>query len=401
MAQFGVMQAGRLALREDDTAEFDVQDGGVMVNVSGQESSGRLTAAQLSQRVDDVVALQGQTLPFTFTHKSEMNGFYYVEDSGGRYKKWVPEGVGIFPWSLQLRRVGYAEDTDLEARLAGPQTRANDHGATGERWHAPNINHVGYSAGSTLPNVVTRSTTDGAMTVYRTLAAGVSPRWGTTAANALLGRVRYLDSSGLERVASTFPAAATGWEVHNGLVRMQVNAANGNLIISHWSGSAWQAKEFTVFHSTGPAVAMGVPDYANVLRNDLECITVRLTKSLAPGRITVDLTLRRGGRVVELFIQHQFGTTLAVVRSTAEATTASTGYLTATANDPNGHRFVLGSTRTFVADNVNGGISKAAVPVLDAFIGIQRNGAGTGDLAAQLFAQYLGAASETVVGVRR
>lgn len=398
---FGVMTAGRLALREDDSVELDVQDGGVMVSVNGQESSGRLTLTQLQQRVDDLIALQGQTLPVTFTHKTEMNGFYYVEDAGSTWRKWMPEGVGILPWSLQLRRVGYAEDTDLEARLAGPVTRANDHAAVGERWHAPNINHVGYSAGSTLPTVVSRATTDGAITVYRGVASGVSPRWGTTAANALLGRVRYVDSGFQERVATTFPASATGWEVHNGLVRIQVNAANGNLIISHWSGSAWQAKEFTVFHSTGPAVAMGVPDYANVLRNDLECVTVRLTKSLAPGRITVDLTLRRGSRVVEIFIQHQFGTTLAVQRATAEATTASTGYLTATSADANGHRFVLGSTRTFTADNVNGGISKAAVPSLDAFIAIQPSGAAAGDLAAQLFAQYLGAASEVVVGVRR
>lgn len=401
MAVYGVMQVGRVPLREDTSADLVANDGFVEMSVSGQESFGRLTLNDLIQRVDDVVALRGQLLPCTFTQKPELNGFYQVLEMTATYTKWVPEAVAIVPWSAKLRRVGYAGDTDLEARLAGPLTRANDHAAVGERWHAPSLNHVGYSAGSTLPNVVSRTGTDGVMTVYRTLTVGINPRWGTTAANALLGRVRFLDSLGRERVATRVDLAATGWEVHNGLVRIQVNAANGNLILSHWSGSAWQAKEFTVFHSTGPAVAMGVPDYLTVLRNDLECVTVRLTKSLAPGRITVDLTLRRGSRLTEVYVQHQFGTTLKIQRAVAEATTAFTGYLRSTAADANGHRLVLGSTRTFVADNVNGGLSRAATPSLDAFIAIERGGAATGDLAAQLWAQYLGAASETVKGVRR
>lgn len=400
MATYGVMQVGRLPLREDASAELAGVDGFVEMNVQGQESFGRLTLLQVQQRVDDVVALKGQLLPCTFTQKPELNGFYQIMDATSTFTKWVPEQVGILPWSLKMRRAGYAGDTDLEARLAGPQTRANDHAATGERWHAPNINHIGYAAGSTLPNVVTRATSDGAMVVYRTLTVGINPRWGTTAANALLGRVRFLDSLGRERVATRADLAATGWELHNGLVRVQVDAATGNLILSHWAG-AWQPKEFTVFHSTGPAVAMGVPDYVTVLRNDLECITVRLTKSLAPGRIVADITLRRGSRLVEVYVQHQFGTTLKLVRATAEATTAFTGYVRATAADANGHRFVMGSTRTFVADNINGGLSRAATPTLDAFVAIEPAAAAAGDLAAQLWAQYLGAPHQTVKGVRR
>jgi len=401
MATYGVMQVGRLPLREDSSAGLSASDGYADMDVEGQESYGRLTLNEVMQRVDDVVALKGQLVPVTFTQKPELNGFYQVADASATYTKWVPQNMAVMPWSLKLRRAGYQGDTDLEARLAGPQTRANDHSATGERWHAPGLNHIGYSAGSTLPNVVTRTGVDGAMTVYRTITMGINPRWGTTAANALLGRVRFLDSLGRERVAARMDLVPTGWEVHNGLVRIQVNAANGNLILSHWSGSAWQAKEFQVVYGTGPAVAMPVPDYVTVLRNDLECVTVRLTKSLAPGRVMVDLTLRRGSRLAEVYVQHQFGTTLKLVRATAEATTASTGYIRATSADGNGHRFVMGSARTFTADNVNGGLSKTTTPTLDAFVAIERSGAGTGDLAAQLFAQYLGAASETVKGVRR
>lgn len=401
MAPYGVMQVGRLPLREDSSLEMASTEGFVELAVSGQESYGRLTLAAVQQRIDDVVALKGQTVPCTFTHKPELDGFYQVLDATSTYTKWAPEQVAVLPWSLKLRRVGYGQDTDLEAHLAGPQTRANDHSALGERWHAPNVNHVAYSAGSTLPLVVGRTGTDGVMTVYRTLAVGVHPRWGTTAANALLGRVRLVDALGRERVATQAPLEPTGWHMHNGLVRVEVSASTGNLVLGHWSGSAWQDKEFVVQHSTGPAVPMGVPDYLSVLRNDLECVAVRLTKSLNPGRVTVDVTLRRGSRLVELYVQHQFGTTLKLVRATAEATTASTGYLRATTADANGHRFVMGSTRTFVADNVNGGLSRAATAALDAFVAIEPAGAPVGDQAAQLWAQYLGAANEVVRGVRR
>jgi hypothetical protein len=128
---------------------------------------------------------------------------------------------------------------------------------------------------------------------------------------------------------------------------------------------------------------------------------VRITKSMAPGRVTVDLTLRRGSRFVEVYVQHQFGTTLVFQRATAEATTASTGYLTATVADANGHKFVIGSVRSYVADNVQGGLSKAATPTLDTFVGVSPAAAAAGDLPADLFKQYLGVQSETVQGVRR
>jgi hypothetical protein len=397
---FGVMQAGRLALREDATAEFGVDEDGVGVSIAGQESIGRLTLAQVQQRVDDVVALRGTMMAFTFTQKPEMDGYYFVKEASSTYTKWVPESAAILPWSLNLVRLGYANTLDLEARLSGPTTRANDHLATGERWHAPNIGHLAYGAGSTAPSLMTRASTDGAMTVYRVLAAGTNPKWASAPADYLKGRVRFVDTLG-ERQASQVQTTATGWAVDNGIVKVSVNPANGNLILSHWSGSVWQAKEFQVKHSTGPAVVMGVPDYCTVLRNTLECVVVRLTKGLAPGRVTVDLTLRRGSRFVEVYVQHQFGTTLVLQRATAEATSASTGYLTATAADANGHKFVLGSTRTFVADNVQGGLSKAATPVLDAYLGVSPSGAASGDLPADLFKQYLGVQSETVQGVRR
>ena len=398
---YGVMQVGRIALREDSAADLSNGGFGPSLSLAGQESMPRVSRNQLKQRVDDLLALEGTLQPVTFSDKPEFNGFYWVESVSGTYDVWMPDNLGVMPWSMSITQAGQASNTDLESRLSGPITRTNDHAAVGERWHAPPIGHLAWSAGSTLPAVVTRTTTDGAMTVYRGVDVEENPRWGSSPAGFLAGRCRIIDQNGLERVARQFDLAATGWEMHNGIVKVAIDAATGRFIISAWTGGAWQAKSWELFHSTGPAVTLGVPEYSSVLRNDFECTAVRITKSLTIGRVTVDFTLRRGSRFVEVYVQHQFGTTLKIVRSTVEASTASTGYIVATAADGASNKFILGSAKSFTADNVNGGISKAATPILDAFIGVVVNGAGAGDIAADLFKQYLGAPSEFVQGVRR
>lgn len=398
---YGVIQAGRVALREDSALEVSLNDAGVALSLKGQESYGRLSLTQLRQRADEITALRGRMVPVTFSQKAHLDGYYWVEEASGTYEEWQPQAVAVMPWSLELTRVGYGVDVDLESRLSGPTTRATDHAVTGERWHAPPVGHTGYSAGSTIPSVVTRTGSDGAMAVYRNVSAGVHPRWSSTPAGYLLGRSRFLDSLGIERQALRAPLAPTGWQVHNGLVRVSVDAGTSALDVACWTGGAWQSTLWDVYYGTGPAVALGAPTALSVLRNDFERVTVRLVKALNPGRITVDLTLRRGSRFVEMYIQHQFGTTLAVQRRTAEATTANTGYLIATAANGAGNKIVVGSTRTFTADNVQGKISKAATAVLDAMIGAEVGGAAAGDLGADLFKQYLGVTEETVKGVRR
>lgn len=398
---YGVMQVGRLALREDSAADLSNGGFGPTLSLSGQESMPRVNRNQLKQRVDDFLALEGTLQPVTFSDKSELNGFYWVESASSTYDIWMPDNLGVMPWSMTITQAGQASNTDLESRLSGPVTRTNDHAATGERWHAPPIGHLAWSAGSTVPSVVARTTTDGSMTVYRGVDPDENPRWGISPTGFLAGRCRIVDQNGLERVARQFDLAATGWEMHNGLVKVAIDAATGRFNISAWTGGAWQVKSWELFHSTGPAITLGVPEYSSVLRNDYECTAIRITKALTIGRVSVDFTLRRGSRFVEVYVQHQFGTTLKIVRSAVEASSASTGYIVATAADGANNKYILGSAKSFTADNVNGGISKAATPTLDAFIGVVVNGAGAGDIAADLFKQYLGAPSEFVQGVRR
>lgn len=403
---YGTVQVGRLPLREalspyDDkvNATTDVRT----ATITGQEALPPLTAAQIARVQDDVPALMGALVPVTFTDKDDRNGYYEVRDVGARLFSWTGEVVTC-DWNLTLTRLGTDTEVDLESRLSGASARNNSFSATGERWHAPPIGHYGYWTSSTQPSAVTRTGVDGAMTVYRGLPTAVNPsinpRWGCPVSSYLNGRVRVLDGGGLERSGNNFTIPASGWELHNALVRVKPLASSGVLEVSAYTGGGWQTKSWDIL-SGGSTI--GAFDTMSVLHNEPEMVVVRLLRSQSPGRIVVDLTLRRGSRFVELYVQASFSSTLKIVRASTEAGTSGTGYVRATANDGAGNRYIVGSALTHTADTTNGGISLAATTTLDAFIGViaAGSGAAAGDQAGDLYAQYLGAPAELVQAVRR
>jgi hypothetical protein len=403
---YGTVQVGRLALREalspyDDkvNATTDART----ATITGQESLPPLTAAQIARIQDDLPSLMGALVPVTFTDKDDRNGYFQVRDTGAKLFSWTGEVVTC-DWNLTLTRIGTDTEVDLESRLSGAATRNNSFAATGERWHAPPIGHYGYWTGGTQPSSVTRTGADGAMTVYRGLPTAVNPtvnpRWGCPVGSYLNGRVRVLDVNGLERVGSNFSTPASGWELNNALVRVKPLTSSGVLEISAYTGGGWQTKSWDIL-SGGSSI--GAFDSMSVLYNEPEMIVLRLLRTQSPGRITVDVTLRRGSRFAELYIQASFSSTLKVVRASAEAGTAGTGYVRATANDAAGNRYIVGSALTHTADTTNGGLSLAATTTLDAFIGVIAAGSGAvaGDQAADLYSQYLGSPSELVQAVRR
>lgn len=399
---WGTMMVGRMAVREDFVA---TATNGDTLSVKGQESTPPLTALQLEARREDMLGLAGMVIPLTFTSKSRLDGFYTCTGAKAEYSNSQGNGVLTLDWTLDFTRLGTEFETDHESRLSGPLTRNTAHAATGERWLAPPVGHYGFWSGTTTPSAVTRTGTDGAQLVLRGIPAsgiGSQPRWGTTAAGMLAGRVRFLDADVLERSGVNFTPAATGWELSNGLVRVKPLNASGVFQISAWTGAAWQTKDWDI---TQAAVTLGIPRSVTLLRNNLENVVVRVlwAGSAAPGRTTADLTLRRGSRFVEIYLKTTSSTGLAIVRTATEAGTSATGYVRATANDGAGNRYVIGSAQAFTANTVTGGLSKSATTTLDAFIGVAVAGSGAvaGDTPDDLRNQYLGSPNELVIPVRR
>lgn len=414
-AQWGVAQVGRLTLREtyDATSKFNQNTGVRSVEISGQESYPPLTRADLRQRREDLVGLVGMLVPVTFTNKSDHNGYYTVIDSNADMTEWTRAGdpstarqAGTLDWTLALQYVGPDNAVDLESRVTAPG-RANDFAQSGERWHTPAGGAYGYTVGSGgVSGSVARLSADGALTTYRGVPASVAPRWAAALANYPNGRARVTLSS-LERSSVNLTMAGSGgWTLENALVRVQADPQASINVSVYGSGGWTVGKSWNISRGgSGAATALSPLEAITVIRNDYEAATVRLLWSFVTGRTIVDLTLRRGSRFVEGYAQTDASTTLAVSLDNAEnaSSPASAGYVVASANDADGNRAICGSARTFTALLTQLGFQKTSTTTLDFWIGAVINGASavSGDQAANLQAQYIGAMAETTMAVRR
>lgn len=412
---WGDVTLGRLILREGYVADsrYNQNTGARSVNLSGQDSQPPLTAAQLQARREDLVGLVGMLIPVSFTNKSDHNGYYTVIDVGATVSHWTLAGdpaagraAGALDWTVALEYVGPDNAVDLESRVTAPG-RANDFAQSGERWHTPAGGAYGYTVGSAgVSGSVARSSADGALTTYRGVPASVAPRWAAALANYPNGRTR-VTLSALERSSVNLTVTGSGgWTLENALVRVQADP-QASINVSVFGSGGWTAgKSWNLSRGgSGAATALSPVEAVTVIRNDYEAATVRLLWSFVTGRTIVDLTLRRGSRFVEGYAQTDASTTLAVSLDNAEnaSSPASAGYVVASANDADGNRAICGSARTFTPLLTQLGFQKTSTTTLDFWIGAVINGASavSGDQAANLQAQYIGAMAETTMAVRR
>lgn len=397
---WGDVTLGRIPLRE----VFAVSESGGddrSLDLEGQESYPPLTRAQVIARHDGINSLiPGQCIPVTWTDKPERSGYYTVKSASSTYTEYRTDMVTA-DWKVSLDRVGSDSETDLQSRLTGA-VRLNDFSLTGERWHAPPIGHYGYYTGATNATTMTRTGADGTMTVYRGVPAAISPKWGCPPTSYLTGRVRVTTTSSQEVYGVDVPLAAAGWALTNGFVNV-TPSASASFDVQAYTSGAYHSKLWNV-SAAGSGSSITTWDGATLLRNDPEMCIVRLVKGLNPGRATLDLTLRRGSRTVEGYLQTGTAATLAAYRSALETNTsfAASGYVTATGNDSDGNRFAVGSARSFTA-HTNGGVIKSSATSMDFWIGVVAGGgsAVSGDAATDLRNQYVSCMPEAIYGVRR
>lgn len=384
---------GRVVLREP--AEVDESAG--TMSLSGRLAWAETGRDEVMAAHEDVLGLRGALVPLRWGVKPERDGYYTVTASSSDLVEFAGYS-GYIDWSLSLTRHGGDNTVDLESRLAGA-VRQNDFGASGERWHAPPIGHYAYYTGSTSPSVMTRTGADGAMTVYRQIPANTSPRWGCAVGDYLRGRVRVLVGFPQREVTGlTAAVPADAWEVSNGLVRVRRLFTGGSIEVGSYTGG-WKTKIWQVDIGAGAVTAW---DAATILRNDPECCTLRITSSRSPGRVTADVTLRRGARFAELYVQRGDSGTISVYLASAEAMTDQTSYAVKTTDDADGNRAIIGSARNF-APHANGGVTVTSTTRLDCYVGVVAGGgsAVSGDEAADLQAQYIACLPEVTAAVRR
>lgn len=399
---WGNLMIGRVLTRETYTIQKSVDaDGFNNIQITGQDTypAAGLTFGDLPARRDDLLSLLDKTVPIVFQYKTEDNGYYVITGVDTDRLLW-PAEAGRHTWSVTARLIGPDSAVDLESRVANV-VRANDFALTGTRWHAPPIGHYAYYTGSTLPaGSVVRTGETGAQTVYTGVPANVSPRWGCAVGSFLGGRVRFLTGN-RERSGFNIAVSATDWQLNNGLLRITPLTSGGQLLVDCYDGTQWEAKQWHLAKG-GATTSIGTFDQATVLRNDPEVVVLRLMRNGSPGRTYADLTLRRGSRFLEVYVQTDSSTTLGAYLNTTEAFTNGTGVNVATSNDANGNKAVIGSARSYTA-NANGGLSKAAVTAMDFWLGVVVGGTGAvaGDAATDLRDQYIGTMSEATGAGKR
>lgn len=401
---WGTVTIGRLVLREGLTASpaRNAGTGERTLTLTGEESCPPLTAAQVREREEDLLGLQGRFVPIMFTDKADLDGFYLVTDAGGQVTDHQGEVVK-FSWSLAATYLGPANSLDVESRITGV-LRVNDFSLTGERWHAPAGGHLGYYTGTSAPSgTVERTGADGAVTVYRGVPASVSPRWGTTLSQYGAGRVRVLVDDVERTGAGLTVGASASWELGNSLVAITPGASGTFDLLTH-DGSAWRTKGWNVSVGASASSEITSWDAVSVIRNDYESSTVRLVKGITGGgRTLLDLTIRRGSRFVEGYLQTSSSTILSAWSDSATSVSASAGYVSATSDDADGNRATAGSARSFTALTSQGGLYKAATTTLDFYLGTVVGGsaAAPGDVASVLRDQYVTAMAVFDRGVKR
>jgi hypothetical protein len=241
--------------------------------------------------------------------------------------------------------------------------------------------------------------------------------YGTTvsARHAVPPASFYVGAATLEQGNPLYPVVGrdlvqpdvANWRLSNGLVRVTPNAIASRLDISHYNGSIWSTKTYTLKDGAAPLVTGW--NSLTVLRNSVEETIIRLTSGVGMLDIlSLDISLRRGDEIARLY----FATTLsnghnyAVARITAEASTAvavgaiTKGMIRATSNDADGNRFVIFSVQNANPTNdlVNGAVTNTASPMAADFgIGSEIGGSGSAvpNRAVDLGGQYLAAQDET------
>lgn len=358
----------------------------------------------------ELLEQQGQLVACTYTADTHFDGYYILSSTKLETIPVSYRGRGIFPYEIELFRVGSVSRAELQSLVTGVDLE-NDHTITGDPFHSPPVGHLAYNAGSGTPVEITRTGEDGAMAVYLTVDPTVDPTWACEPSVYYQG-AGEITVDGRLRAGIEVPNSPSYWEMNNSLVKVRATpyqgTSDGRFEIAWHNGTSWSSYIKWKILFTG-TTAIPQWHFLSVLHNKPEYVSVRLIRDAATvpasaHRHILDLTLRRGSRFVSGLYTYTGGTgTHKIMRETTEAATAGTGFIKATALT-DGNRWMLGSPKAFTADTTNGGITATAAAYSLPFVigsAISDAADASGDGPADLMDQYIGWVAETVRAIWR
>jgi hypothetical protein len=347
-------------------------------------------------------------IPVTWTEDATRDGWYRVESCDvssevtGRLGSPLEAGGNTaYTWKAKLTRVAGGWQAPLLEVMYSEKLRTNAHAiASGSTsgWLA--LPGTATSIVNTVagPSRTTLTTAVGSTVTLFDVAAPDTNWYGgalktfsyrVPAGSAYAGAARIESGSALRVLTGRqIISDVANWRISNDLVRIAPSGANLVVGVYDTGAAAWETKTWSPYFYDDVGTTtyfMGTPTTVTVLRNSPEACTVRLSYNLngavqfpsGAGTYTavndsayVDLTVYRGARWVEgITVISNFVLKLAagIAVTTAEAATAVTGGVEATAADASGNKYRAYTPLAKTNDLVQGGFRCTSLTVTSGF----------------------------------
>lgn len=393
-------------------------------------------------------------IPVLWADNPRVDGFYRVlsvqSPIGPGYVDPAPNGTKQVSLTVNLERLRGYSAPQIESILGG-DVAVNDHSktnVTSPAWHSVPSTSWGHSK-MPLTAPIRREREGGEMLFVSGITYGTTvtywlppSNWYDGAATLRMGTAPAVQQPGLEPpVTSTVnsavdamvtvvgrqvPAEPNGWCITNGVLR--VVYAGGYFMVQAYdpdSNSWGTARPFLFEVGDAPSgssyVSFGGPANVGaaflvkeitVVRNSPAEVVLRIYGSRNPDStgaptnlVTCDISLRRGSRVARVLVSSPTVVNMRVrdvVTGAQPPWVAVTGGLRSGANDADGNRWAMFSSKALTVDTVSGALTKASQPAdtaLDFGVAAEVGGssATSPSQVAQLIDEYLAAYSETLV----
>lgn len=389
----------------------DITQTGSSINLSGLQTESSISKIQW--RRDQFLGLVDpgaeRVIPCTFSAYAQLDGFYRLENvSADR----IGSGVA---WSLDLTRIQSWGHPRVEI-VTSSGLLTNSHGVTSgsivyvppgtptswapygntfytARPNADGFNHVtvaadGVSAAATGRSYMQVKPSEwykGGCRAQLNLDSG-----GTY--YTIIGRKSFVDPIDLARL-----------RISNGLVR--VTGPGATLSPQWWDGSQWEStSNISLSDVTYGAISTGTGGF-QILRNAPEEVAVRIPGYFALGSSTnypvwIDLSIRRGVRVLTGYIYSIGGAQWRISLGSAPAQTSIAGGLRDTSNNADGNRYLLVTNNATTIDTGNKRVSQASAlnTMLFGFsVELAGSSATTGDTATVQAGEFFMPGSDTAI----
>ena len=396
MANTHQVTIGHLSFTSPGSLSYSASGDGRMYTIDGtlahtNTNNGSDTGLNLSENLyirDELMSMAAydHVYPFTYTGETTMSGYVKVDTADVSVNRFAGAGM---KYNISLQWLGNPGEIRFESQFSGALLD-NDHSVTftDSQFFAAPVGaysvHIPAVGTGTAPALETRTASYGTGTIDLKYFSGSNLRnnnieFECNPEDYLKGAVK-ISTNGKVRNGLYSPNTNVDQAViENGLVKIELTNSNtqSRFTTSLWETDGWRSpKEYFVAKGTSKTEWDGW-NTVTIIKNYPECATVRFTSQAntdGSGRLVFDVSLRRGARYFSLVVSsYGIADEIHLQRTTAEAATAGTGYITSSTNDTEGNFYILGSPNTHSTDTTNGGIYLTATQ-MKAFVGYVLDG---------------------------